>query len=125
MLWTTRLAFLAFTLIGGGLLFQPDRFQRTPSYGNLIRLFPATTWGIAYLIVAVLLLSWGLRRTPQWWGVAVHTLAIMLTVGWLAAFVVRWLTDAATTIVNVVSWTVLLILLVESALDIYGETPAA
>lgn len=125
MPWTTRLAFLAFTLIGGGLLLQPDRFQRTPSYGNLIRLFPASTWGLVYLVVAASLFSWGWRRTPQWWGVAVHTLAIMLTSGWLFAFVYRWWTDDGTTVVNVVSWTVYLILLIESAAAIYaGEARA-
>lgn len=118
MRWTTRLAVLAFTLIGGGLLLQPSRFERTPSYGNLIRIFHAQVWGIVYLVVAVLLLSWGIRRAPQWWGVAVHTLALMLTVGWLAAFVVRYFTDNSTTIVNVVSWTVFFMLIVESALAI-------
>lgn len=121
MLWTTRLAVLAFTFIGGGLLFQSDRFQRTPSYGNLIRIAPAWSWGIAYLAAAALLVSWGLFRLPQWWGVVVHTLAIMLTFGWLAAFVVRYFTDSSTTIVNVVSWTVFLILLIESAFDIYED----
>lgn len=118
MPWTTRLAILAFTLIGGGLLFQPDRFQRTPSYGNLLRIFPAVTWGAMYLVVAALLVSWTVRRAPQWWGVVVHTVAVMLVIAWLFAFVVRYFTDNATTIVNVASWTVFLALLIESALDI-------
>lgn len=118
MSWTTRLAVLVCLMVGGGLVFQPDRFRRTPSYGNLLRLFPATTWGIAYLLVAVLLAMWGMLRAPPWCGVVVHTVAIMLIGGWLAAFVVRYFTDNATTIVNVASWTVFLILLIESASDI-------
>lgn len=122
MRWTTRLAVLAFTLIGGGLLLQPSRFERTPSYGNLIRIAHAQTWGIIYLVCAVLLLSWGIRRTPQWWGVVVHTIAAMLAVGWLAAFVYRYFTDDSTTIVNVVSWTVYLILIVESAFAIEDDS---
>ncbi len=114
MRWTTRLAVLAFALIGGGLLLQPARFERTPAYGNLIRIAHAQTWGVTYLAVAALLVSWGIQRAPRWWGIFVHTIAAMLTVGWLAAFVYRYFTDKSTTVVNVVSWTVYLILVVES-----------
>jgi ABC-type proline/glycine betaine transport system permease subunit len=122
--WPTRLAVIPLVMIGIGLCFQPLRFQRTPSYANLLNIAPAQAWGALYLIVAVLLVSWMVRRAPQWWGIAVHTIAVMLTAGWLGAFIVRWLTDDATTIVNVASWTVFLSLVIKSSLNIVDKPPA-
>jgi hypothetical protein len=121
MLWTTRLAVAPLILIGLGLVFQPQRFHRTPSYANLLHIAPAPTWGALYLFVAALLITWTIRQAPHWWGIAVHTVAVMLTAGWLGAFVVRWLTDGATTIVNVASWAVFLALVIKSAVAIVDK----
>lgn len=124
MLWPTRLAVVPLLMIGLGLVFQPHRFQRTPSYANLLHIAPAAVWGVLYLIVAVLLISWCFRQSPPWWGIAVHTIAVMLTAGWLGAFVVRWATDTSTTIVNVASWTVFLSLVAKSAWNIIDKPTA-
>lgn len=105
---------LAFAAIGLGLVLQPARFGETPSYANLLHFAPAEVWGAVYLSVAGLLLVWRLIQR-QWIGVAAHTLASILTLWWLMAFVVRYFTDDATTIVNVVSWTVYLSLVVRSS----------
>lgn len=124
MLWPTRLAVVPLLLIGLGLVFQPLRFQRTPSYANLLHIAHAQVWGALYLIVAALLITWCFRQAPQWWGTAVHTVAFMLTAGWLGAFVVRWATDSSTTIVNVASWAVFVSLVVKSAKSIVDKPTA-
>ncbi len=113
---SARIVVLAFTLNGLDMILQPKRFSRTPAYGDLVRIFHAPVWGVVYLIVAAALASWSFRPTPAWWGVAVHTLAVALTLGWLGAFCVRWSTDDSTTMVNVSSWLMFSILLVKSAL---------
>lgn len=125
--WTRRISYatLAYTLIGVGLLAQPDRFSRTPAYGNLIRVFPATTWGMLYLVAAAGLGLWMWGRLPAWWGIAVHTAAIMLVGGWLLAFIVRWVTDDSTTIVNVASWSTFLLLTLRSSMDAYDDLDEA
>jgi hypothetical protein len=105
---------LAYAAIGLGLVLQPARFGATPSYANLLQFAPAEAWGAAYLTVAGLLVAWRMIR-HQWVGVAAHTLASILTVWWLLAFVVRYSTDNATTIVNVVSWSVFLSLVIRSS----------
>lgn len=117
----TGIVILAYTLIGLGLVLQPDRFSRTPAYGNLIHVFTAVTWGALYLAVAAGLALWLAGVTPIWFGTSAHTIAVMLVGGWLAAFVVRYATDSATTIVNVASWTVFLILTVQSSVSVYDD----
>lgn len=109
----------AYSAIGLGLMAQPSRFARTPSYANLLQFAPARAWGAAYLLIAVLLVAWRLtHRVPsvsRRLGVAAHTLATSITLWWLAAFVVRYATDDATTIVNLVSWSVFLSLVIRSS----------
>lgn len=113
----------AFAAIGLGLTLQPARFGSTPSYANLLQFAPSEAWGAVYLLVACLLLAW--RLTPQrWLGIAAHTLAAILTLSWLAAFVVRYASDDATTIVNVVSWSVFLSLVIRSTGGLDDEDDA-
>ncbi len=112
---------IAYTAIGVTLILQPSRFAKTPSYGNLLMLLDQATWGVIYLAVAALLgLSLtALPRRRKWTAAVIaHTAAIALTATWLAAFVVRYLTDTGTTIVNVVSWSVFFALLVRSVLTL-------
>lgn len=121
--WWTGLVILACTLIGADLLFQPTRFSRTPAYGNLIQVFSAPTWGVLYLAVAAGFVSWMVRRKPGWWGAAVHTAAVMLIGGWLFAFIVRWRSDDSTTAVNVVSWSIYLLMTIRSSIENDGTAP--
>jgi putative Mn2+ efflux pump MntP len=109
---------LTYAAIGTTLIVQPDRFDATPSYGLLLDIFDQKIWGIVYLLAAAGLgLSLWKRRRRTLLTIA-HTFAIALTLVWLGAFVVRYVTDSATTIVNVASWGVYLALLVRSAVDI-------
>ena len=122
--WTTRLVAIAYVAIGCGLTLQPGRFSNTPSYANLIAFVTAPGWGCAYLGVAALLIAWCLARRAHWLGVLAHTAAAILTMWWLAAFVIRYATDSGTTIVNVVSWGVFLSLVYKSSQGIDDYEPA-
>ena len=106
---------VAFTAIGATLILQPDRYFNTPSYANLLALLPGWMWGGVYLAVAA-----GLGVTVRvayrrWAVVTAYTAAVALTATWFVAFIVRWLTDDGTTVVNVVSWGTYLALVVFSA----------
>lgn len=115
-LWSARAIMIAFTAIGFGLLFQPDRFTKTPSYHNLLILISAQIWGVAYIAAGLALAVWIYAQpTKIAYGILAHTLPVMLSSFWLMAFVVRYFTDDATTIVNVVSWSVFTGILVHSA----------
>jgi hypothetical protein len=109
--WTFAIAYVA---IGAGLLFQPSRFSNTPSYANLLIFTSAGIWGCAYLAVAALMIGWRVAVRFRWLGVLAHVTAIALTSWWLVAFIVRYLTDNGTTVVNVVSWSVFLSLVIRS-----------
>jgi hypothetical protein len=109
---------LALTAIGLGLLFQTSRFDNTPSYGNLLDLAPSSVWGVLHVVSAALM--FGSIRWPRMRGLAVtaHTFGIALVGSWLLAFMVRYLTDTGTTVVNVVSWSVYLFLIVRSLIEL-------
>lgn len=111
----------AYLAIGVTLIVQPYRYDNTPSYAVLLQIADQGAWGTAYLVIAAGIgasaVSTG-RRYSRWLAVTSHTAAIALTGAWLAAFVVRWLTDDGTTIVNIVSWSVYLALLIRSALQL-------
>lgn len=107
---------VVFTAIGLSLLLQPHRYGATSSYANLLALAPARVWAAAYLTVAALKAVYLLRYRARWLEIVTHTLSIMLVSAWLTAFVIRYITDTATTVVNVASWSVYLYLLLLSAL---------
>lgn len=112
---------VTFTAIGLALTLQPDRFANTPSYANLLVITGQMVWGLIYLGCAALLgmSLLPLPRRHKWTiAVAAHTVSIALTGFWLAAFVVRYVTDEGTTIVNVASWSVYFALLVRSVLTL-------
>jgi hypothetical protein len=106
---------VAYATFGLALWLQPERWANTPAYHNLLVVLTAQTWGTIYLLVAALTAaaSWKTRIRPV--VVIAHTAAIALTAAWLVGFVIRYLTDQGTTIVNVVSWSTYLVLLIRSA----------
>lgn len=93
-------------LLGFGLalVFQPARWTRTPAYGNLLAVFDATTWGCIYLGAAVLMAAGLVLRRFRAVSVAAHAVAMAVFLGWELAFDVRYVTDKATTIANVIAW---------------------
>lgn len=101
-------------IFGLALVFQANRWGRTPAYGNLLQILPAPVWGFVYLGAAVLLLT-GLLLKIRPVSMAGHTLAFILLAAWELAFFVRWVTDPFTTIANVVAWGYYLSLLMRSA----------
>ena len=104
-------------IVGIALLAQPERWSRTPAYGNLLILATARTWGIIHLAIGILLfLAVFIARSSRAFSIVAHTLTIMLLATWEIAFIVRYLTDSATTVANVVSWASFLFLAVRSAL---------
>lgn len=104
-------------ILGIDLVVQSIRWHRTPSYHNLLIIMSADAWGVIYCIVAVILTLGTVlfQRHRMVYNIS-HTLVLMLLTLWEAAFIIRWLTDGATTIVNVVSWGVYIYLAIRSAL---------
>jgi surface polysaccharide O-acyltransferase-like enzyme len=109
---------IAFTFFGLGLVFQSSRFENTPSYGNLLLVAPAWLWGTIHLLSAALMFGSIRWRTMRGLAVSAHTVGIALVGSWLLAFVVRYLTDTGTTLVNVINWSVLLFLAVRSSVEL-------
>lgn len=105
---------IAFTAVGLTLFLQPHRYDNTPSYANLLNVMNQAWWGLIYLVVAAFVFAAVTFWRHRLLTVAAHTSAAALVLSWLAAFVYRWLTDDGTTIVNVVSWSILLFLVVRS-----------
>lgn len=117
-----------YIVFGADLWLQPSRWDHTPAYGNLLDIFNQRTWGTVYLIIATVMVLSMWRRHERVLAVLAHTLAIMLAAAWWVAFIVRWATDAGTTIVNVANWAVLLFLLIYSAVRLdryYGAETLA
>jgi hypothetical protein len=106
----------AYMVIGLGLWFQPGRWNRTPAYGILLDIFSQRVWGTLYVAAAIGLAISVWLATNRAFAIIAHITAIALTTVWLTAFIVRYLTDQSTTVVNPVTWTVLLGALVYSAL---------
>ena len=119
----TVLITVILAVFGVGLIVQSDRWARTPAYGLLLQMTTADVWGVVYLAAAVLMGVALLVRQRRAVGIAAHTLTVALLAMWEFAFCVRYLTDNATTIVNVISWGTYLFLAVWSALLI--DRPAA
>jgi len=112
--WPAQVIAAAYLVIGGALLLQPTRFESTPAYANLIDIANQKVWGAAYVLCAVLLAVYVLMVSNRFYGILAHTVTIIVTVIWLFAFIVRWWTDAGTTVVNIVSWAVFLFLAIRS-----------
>jgi hypothetical protein len=100
---------------GLALVFQASRWARTPAYGNLLNILLAPTWGYVYLAVAALMVLAMVFWTYGQLSVAAHTAAFALLLVWEAAFFIRYRTDSATTVANVLSWLAYLYILLLSA----------
>lgn len=107
-----------FVVFGVALLAQPYRWHNTPAYGNLLAIADTRIWGTAYLLVAALMFIYLFAYSPGWFAILAHTAIFALSASWLVAFVIRYLTDDGTTIVNVGSWSVYTLLIAYSALRI-------
>lgn len=106
------------------LWLQPERWASTPSYAILIAIMDQAGWGGVYFTVATLLAFTIWKPTVRALAVVAHTAAIAVTALWLVAFIIRFITDDGTTVVNVASWLTYLTLLVQSAFvldDAYGD----
>lgn len=112
---------VVFAAIGLTLMLQPSRYANTPSYANLLDIARQQTWSVAYLVAAALKVAAICRPAHRALVIVTHTVSITLVGVWLAAFIVRWITDDGTTIVNVSSWSVYLYLVVRAAVSI--DTP--
>lgn len=104
-------------IFAAGLLFQPLRWTATPAYGTLINILPVWAWGVIHLVAAVAMALSLFVRT-RFISITAHTMAIVLLMSWWIAFIIRTITDPATTIVNPTNWLVLLALAGWSALRI-------
>jgi hypothetical protein len=113
--WPGVVIFLAYAGYGLGMLFQSARFSRTPAYGNLTQVLDIHIWAVIHLIVAALFAAYVSLIASRLFGIIVHIYGLIVVGTWWLAFVIRWLTDESTTIVNVVSWGVLLLIMGRSA----------
>jgi hypothetical protein len=113
----------AYVIFGFSLLIQPHRWGSTPAYHVLLQLFGAREWGAIFLLsgTALGVAAWQFAQRRA--VVAALTFAVMLTTGWMLAFVVRYLTSPSTTPETWVSWAVFDILLILAATGI--DRPAA
>jgi len=113
----TLLVFMTFilTAIGLALIFQPTRWSNTPAYANLLEVAGQRTWGAIHLAAAAVMAASAVPPHRRELLVAAHTVSIGLVAFWLIAFVVRYLTNDGTTVVNVLSWTTYLFLLTLSS----------
>lgn len=100
--------------LGAALWLQPTRWYKTPSYGNLLQVAGTQEWGALYLTVGVVLLVYFVAFRRRWFAILAHTAAFALFASWWVAFVIRWLTDDKTTIVNCISWATFVSLVVLS-----------
>lgn len=105
----------AYSIFGLSLLFQPHRWESTPAYHVLLEIFAAPAWGGLFLVSGVTLAAAAWQFGRRWLVIAALTLAVALTVGWMLAFVARYLSSLTTTPETWVSWAVFGILLLQVA----------
>jgi hypothetical protein len=97
------------------LLFQGARWGKTPAYHLLLTVMPQAGWGACFAAVTVALVAAVRLPAIRWLSVAALTAALIITVAWTLAFLVRWATSGSTTPETWVSWAVNTYLLARSA----------
>jgi len=112
--WPGVVIAVAFLGLGLDMLLEPRRFSTTPAYGTLIAVLDIRIWGACYLTAAILLVIFVSLVTNRQYGVIAHVASGTITLVWLVVFVIRWRSDPNTTAVNVVSWSVFLIIIIRS-----------
>lgn len=105
---------VAFTIFGLSMILQPGRWAATPAYHVLLEIFTAPAWGALFLISGITLGAAVQLYARRWLVVAALMFAFALTVGWMLAFIVRYLTNASTTPETWVSWAVFAFLLLRT-----------
>lgn len=110
-----------YTALGLALILQPNRWSRTPAYGILLDIFRQQVWGTIFIVIAIII-SVSVVSQLRALIVVAHTLALAIATAWLAAFVVRWITDDSTTIMNVLSLSTITGILLYSVTQI-DKTP--
>jgi hypothetical protein len=113
--WPGVVAGLAYAGYGLGMLIQPARFSATPAYGNLTQILDIRIWAAVHLVAAILFAAYVSLITGRLFGIVVHIYGLAVALAWWLAFVIRWLTDESTTVVNIVSWGMLLLIMSRSA----------
>lgn len=113
--WPGWLISVVYLAIGSTLWLQPHRFDNTPSYGILLQVLSSRTWGMLYLAVALLMLGYVTWFRNMRYAIASHAAISCLTLFWLTAFIIRYISDNGTTIVNVASWATYLVIIIRSA----------
>jgi hypothetical protein len=112
--WPGVVIALAFLGLGLDMLLEPRRFSTTPAYGTLIAVLNIRIWGACYLTAATLLIIFVSFVTNRQYGVIAHVASGTIALVWLVVFVIRWRSDPNTTAVNVVSWSVFLMVIIRS-----------
>lgn len=105
-----------YTLLGAGMTLQPERYNYTRPYANLVEILPIRTWGLLYLAVAILFAVYSIGSQHALVAVVAHTAGFILTSAWLVAFLVQWHSDDLTTSTNAVSWLMFLAVILRSTL---------
>jgi hypothetical protein len=106
-------------VLGLALVFQSSRWSHTPAYGNLILILSADVWGFIYLVAALLMIV-ALALNHRVVSKVAHTGAFIIFAVWEGAFIIRYLTDSATTVANVVAWAAYLFITIRSSQLIDG-----
>jgi hypothetical protein len=113
-----------FIALALSLWFQTGRFERGAAYANLLQIFGPLVWACLYLVAGILTLASLKFRHSRTLITLTHTLNIVLVGSWWVGFVVRWFTDSATTVVNVLSWGVFLYVALQTAVEVDRESEA-
>lgn len=112
---------VVFYAFGLTLLWQSGRYYNTPSYANLLALLRPEYWGIIYVLAAslkVICIVWdGSMRLVF----ATHLVSLSILLFWWVAFLIRYITDDGTTIVNLCSWGVFIYLVIRSGMLVLGH----
>jgi hypothetical protein len=105
----------AYGIYALSLLLQGQRWAKTPAYHDLLAVMPQAAWGACHAAASAALFAAVVFRRERWLSVAALTVALVITVPWTLAFMVRWATSDSTTPVTWVSWAVNAYLLVRAA----------
>lgn len=103
---------IVYLVFGASMIWQGERWLRTPAYHNLFKILPEQAWGTMYLIAGIALAIAFVRLRSDWIVVPAVTLGLMLSVSWMLAFIVRYATSGSTTPETFMSFAVFTVLLV-------------
>lgn len=110
------------TALGLAMITQPERFEYSEAFGGIIRFLDIRIWGAVYVLVGALFVGYlvGFPGRGAAMVIVAHTAGSVLTISWLMAFAFQWLTDQTTTAVTTIMWSMLLFLIIRSAILVAG-----